>query len=188
MIAVLFALMLPSATVEQREMENARSVHISVGGVWLSRFDLQSSPGVNLAVTHYLNRSLAIDYVNASYFFTYEQPQAIAIREATGYQSNREWPRLLVGIGGRYAFAYGKMLIEASSTVLHFVPEISAHVGGMITHTALRPAFDLGLGLRIHGGKHFTVALEYVFVGSIEGPGTRFIVGGMPKLSLGVVF
>ncbi len=183
MVAGFIAMLSTSVTVEQRVMSNARTVHLSATGAWLQRFDAWSSPGVGATVTHYIGQTFALDYLSGQYFFTYETEQAAAVRVATGFVSNRERPRALIGIGARYAFAYGKLLLEAPGVVVHFVPEISLHVGGMLTHLALRPAFDAGIGLRVRAGSHVEISFEYQFVGSLEGG--RFIPGGMPRLSLG---
>jgi hypothetical protein len=187
MVAILLSVLLPCATVEERVYDAQRTVQLSAGAVWLSRFDLQASPGVSLTLSHYLSRSFALDYLSGAAFVTFDLPQAAAIKNATGYVSDREAPRALVGIGGRYAFAYGKMLLENTETVVRFVPEIALHIGAMITtQPAVHPAFDASLGLKILLGTRATIGLDYTFVGSLEGIRPQLIPGGMPRLSFGI--
>jgi hypothetical protein len=175
-------------TVQQRTFEDTRKVEISAGGVWLSRFDSMSSPGVSVQVTHHVSRNFAIDSLSAAWFFTFRSEESLRLERELGFRSNRETPQALVGIGGRYGFGYGKLLIEASKFVVHFIPEISLHLGGMVTRTALRPAFDVGVGVRVAVGSRVRISLGYEFVGSLEGRRYRFVAGGMPRVQLGVAF
>jgi hypothetical protein len=187
-IALLLILGAADATVEARVLEKRGTVTPTVSAVWLDRFDLRASPGVAFALTHYVSEIFAIDYVSGAYLRTVDLPQAVALRESTGFAIDRAQPIALVTAGVRVAFAYGKAMIERTGAVLHFSPEVSAHVGTLITDRGAYPAADVGLGLRVLLASRLTLYLDYKLVLSLEGRPVGLVVGGMPSLGLGWMF
>lgn len=172
--------------VEARVLEKRGTVTPVVTAVFLDRFDLRASPGVGLTLTHYLNEVFAIDYVSGAYVRTLELPQAVQLRERTGFTIDRAQPIALVTTGVRVAFAYAKALIERTHSVLHFAPEISLHVGALVSDRGGHFAADLGLGLRVLVVGHLVLYVDYKVLLSVEAPGV--VVGGMPSLGLGWMF
>ncbi len=175
-------------SVGPREFDNAHTLHIDVGASYLDRADLLASPGLSLTVSHYLNRSFALDYLNANLLFTFEKPEAAEIRRATGYIVAREPPQALVSVGARYAFGYGKLLIEHSGAILHFVPELALHVGLMVNGGSVHPEADVSLALRVKVARYVEVGADVSVIASIEGDPVAGVWGVMPRLFVGAVF
>lgn len=185
---IVLALLLMAAepsTVEDRVLSKQRTITPVVGAVWLDRFDLRGSPGVSLALTHYLTEIVAIDYVSGAYLRTIDLPASVQLQERTGFVIDRARPIALVTTGVRVSFAYAKALIERTRAVLHFSPEVSAHVGALISDRGAHFAFDIGLGLRVLLVQGLVLYIDYKLVISIE---RGAVVGGMPNLGLGWMF
>jgi hypothetical protein len=181
----LLALGAEPTMVEERALQKARTVTLSAQLTWLDRFDLRASPGAGLVLTHYFNEWFGIDYLSGFAFYTFDTPTAVAIRQQTGLEIDHGRPYGLATAGARVAFAYGKMLFEGTRTVIHFAPEASVHVGGLITDRGLRFAFDAGLGVRALVAGRLSIVLEYRVLFSID---NGFVVGQMPTLAIGWAF
>jgi hypothetical protein len=173
----------PAITVQDRVFTKSDTWSVVGGATILNRSDFYTSPGVAIAVTRYLDEVTALE-LQASWFFTYEHQAARDIYAATGFVQDHGEPRALAGAGARYAFAYGKMLMEASDTVVHFAPELAAHVGILATRQRLAPAIDVGVGVRVRIARRFVGVLEYRVVVSAE---PNVVVGQQPMLGIGLL-
>lgn len=185
MILLCLLLAADPSTVEDRVLQKAHTITPVVGAVYLDRFDLRASPGVSLALTHYVSEIVALDYVSGAYVRTLDLPAATQLRRDTGFEIDRARPIALVTTGVRFSFAYAKALIERTRAVLHFSPEVSTHVGALISDRGAHFAFDVGLGLRVLLVSGLVLSVEYKLVFSVESP---VVVGGMPNLGLGWMF
>lgn len=173
------------ATVSQRVMDNANTVHLLAGPAWLTRFDLLQSPGLTVQATRYHSRTSAWDIVSLTGFFTYTPGPTQRVREATGYVPSSRRPRVHLATGMRYAWGYGKLLIENNRTVLHFIPEVAAHAGVLWTDEGVHPAVDASAALRVRLWEGVEVAASLRALVSFE---EGLVLGVMPSLLGGASF
>ena len=184
-LPILLTGLLAATTVQDRVFAKTDSLMPSVGVGLLDRHDLMLSPGIRLDVTHFFDESVGLDYLHGAAFFTRDTAGARSIRDTTGYVPDRGRPRALLSVGGRYALAYGKLLIEHSTLAVHCSFELSAHLGGLWTSAGLAPAGDIGAALRISLARYLLVMIDYDLVLSVETASGRTAVGNLPALLIG---
>jgi hypothetical protein len=175
-------------TVEDRLFAISDRVMVVASASLLDRNDLLISPGIGVVVTHYLDDTFGVDYLLAQHFWTRERAAARQLREEVGYRPNRDWPSNQLMAGVRYAFGYGKLLMQPGGAVLHFIPELGLH-GGVVLADAgagARGAWQMSLAVRTLVAQHLLALVEIRLLASFEREG--LVVGTQPALGAGVMW
>jgi hypothetical protein len=134
--------------VERRRFEKLDHLVTRVGFSWLSRGDLRVNPGVSADVAWYPEETLGLDLISTTLYFSTLSETALRIRKERGLLPDSQKPVLRLMTGGRWAFAYGKLLVEDAGAVVHLDASLGAHLGLLITDQAPNPGMDLGLAVQ----------------------------------------
>lgn len=137
-----------SHRVERRHFQKSGRALVRTGFAYLSRGDLFTNPGVSLEGTWYPDEAVGVDLLSATLFFSSLNHTAEALRRSTGLLPDSQRPIARLATGARFAFAYGKLLVEELDAVIHVDLSVSAHVGTLITSAAPNLAGDLGLAIQ----------------------------------------
>lgn len=157
------------------------------GASYLSRGDLRVNPGLALELTWYPQESIGIDLVSATLFASSLSSTAEALRRSTGLLPDSQKPLARIGTGARWAFAYGKLLVEDAEVVVHADASTFAHLGVLVTDEAVNAAGDVGLAFQVGIGARFLLWLDASWLLSYERRSTSSFASG-PAASLGVGF
>ncbi len=154
--------------VSQRRFAKERHVLVKTGFSYLSRGDFYQNPGVSAEVSWYPLEYLAIDFLSATVFFSQLRKTAAALRESTGLLPDSQKPIARVTVGGRFAFVYGKMLVELLETILHFDLSVGLHLGALITDRAPNFGGDLDLSFQVLAYGRLLAWTQLAWWGSYE--------------------
>lgn len=171
--------------VEQRSFDKEGRIFTRALFAWWSRADLRLDPGVTGEATYYFSERFGLDLLSVTGFFSSLESTAAELRRSTGRLPDSQAPILRLMTGARYAFAYGKFLIEGPDLVVHADLGAVARAGVIITDASVNPSADLGLGLQLRLGEHGLVAAEACWLGGYEERTTTSFAGGL-MLSIGV--
>jgi hypothetical protein len=170
--------------VEGRMFRKSGRVITRAGFGWLSRGDLRSNPGITADLTWYPIETIGIDLLSSTFFFSTLTATADALRRSTGLLPDSQKPIARLMPGARWAFAYGKLLIEDADAVVHVDAALCGHLGVLVTDRAPNPAVDLGFALQA-GLQHAVVFLEASWLLSYEDRTTSSLASG-PQASAGL--
>jgi hypothetical protein len=144
---------------------------------------------VSLDVTFHPFETLGLDLISATGFFSKLGSTAAALRTTTGLLPDSQRPYARVASGARYAFAYGKLLVESIDLVVHMDASLSAHLGVFVTDRAANPGGDLGLTLQALVGARTLIFLDARFWVGYEDRETTALAGGpMATVGAGYLF
>lgn len=171
--------------VEARSFDKQGRIFTRALFAWWSRADLRLDPGVTGEASYYFTERFGLDLLSVTGFFSSLDSTAADLRRSTGRLPDSQAPILRLMTGARYAFAYGKFLIEGLDLVVHADLGAVARIGVIITDASVNPSADLGLGLQLRLGEHGLVAAEASWLGGYEKRTTTSFAGGL-MLSLGL--
>lgn len=183
---------LPTPKVEERVegrlfQKTGRGIG-RAGFSYLSRGDFYNHPAVSAEASYYPVEWVGID-LGATLFFSHLNGTADALRRSTGLLPDAQKPVVRLVAGGRLAFAYGKLLVEALGTVVHLDASALFHLGVLKTDTAFNPALDLGAGLQVRAYDRLLIYTDFLWVLSYESrTQSNFAAGPMATLGVGFLF
>lgn len=175
----------PRHRIERRRFERAGHIHVRAGFSYLSRGDLYVNPGVAADVTYHPTELLGLDLLSATVFASSFGSTARALRETTGWLPDSQRPRARLTAGARFAFAYGKILIESLDLILHVSGSASAHLGVLVTDRTANPGGDVGFSLDLLAFDRALVYVETFWFLSYEKRERSRLAGG-PIATLGI--
>lgn len=150
----------PVSTVEARRFAKRGRVHLRVGAEYFGREDFWISPGVAFGVGYAPWEWLGFELAGAVYFSTLDAA-AEALRRDRGLLPDAEQPHGRVELGARWAFAYGKLLVEPTERlILHFDLGLSLRAGGLVTNRTFNPGGELALSVETGIGDRWLVWAE----------------------------
>jgi hypothetical protein len=183
----------PSLRIQRRFVEKKGRLATYVGFAYLGRSDFYRSPGVEVAGSYYLLESLAVD-VRASYFFTYETDELVALSRTTGFVPDTRPSRMTLLAGGRWSFGYAKLKL-GDLAVVHFEPQLFLYGGVHFTarpdwgDVGVWPIGEVGFGFLVHATRRVQARLDAgLTVGGEQRTSYVAVVGGFPVLAVGVLF
>jgi hypothetical protein len=168
----------PDHAVEHRRFAKAGRGVARVGFSYLSRGDLYTNPGLALEGTWYPLEWLGVD-LSGTVFFSHLGQTAADLRRQTGLLPDAQRLKGRVAAGGRFAFAYGKVLIETLDTVLHLDASVHLHLGVMLTERTVNFAGDTGLSLQVVAFRRLLVWVDASWVLGYEDRVRRDLMGGV---------
>jgi hypothetical protein len=174
----------PTGRVELRVFQKEGHVIVRTGFTYLARADFYTNPGVSVDVAWYPWEFLDFE-LTGSYFFSELTSTAEALRKTTGLLPDSQRPRATAMGGARFAFAYGKLLIEWLETVVHADAGISLHAGVLITDDAVNFAGDVSLGVQVVAFERLLVFLEAGWLAGYEERSTTSFASGL-ETSIGI--
>lgn len=174
----------PTARLELRLFQKQGRFIVRTGFTYLARADFYTNPGVTLDVAWYPWEFLDFE-LSGSFFFSQLTGTAEALRKTTGLLPDAQRPIGTAMGGARYAFAYGKLLIESLDTVVHADAGLSLHLGVLITDEAVNFGGDLSLGFQVVAFDRLLVWLEAGWLASYERRSTSRFASGL-EASIGV--
>jgi outer membrane beta-barrel protein len=170
--------------VELRLFAKESHVIARAGFSYLSRSDFYTNPGISLDVAWYPLEVLGVELSGTGYFARLSST-ADALRRTTGLLPDSQKPLARIGAGARWAFAYGKLLVELLSTVIHVDASAAAHVGVLITGDAPNFAADAGLSIQAVAWDRLLFFVEGLYFMSYERRTTTTFASG-PQLTIGL--
>lgn len=171
-------------TVENRAFRKAGRLHLRLGGTYLAREDFWRSPGLTGEVGYQLLEVLGVDLSSTVYFSTLEAA-ARDLRVEQGLLPDAQQPILRLALGPRWAFAYGKILLEGTPVVLHLDASLLLRLGAMVTDRGVNFGGDLGLAVQVGFEERWLVWAEVAAWVGFEDRQSSSVAGG-PMASLGV--
>lgn len=174
-------------TVEQRLFRKDGRLIARAGFTYLSRGDFYRSPGIALDATWNASEQLGIDVVSSTLFLSHLTATAAQLRRTTGLLPDSQKPVLRLATGGRWSFAYGKVLVEALDRVVHFDASATAHAGVLFTNETVNPGGDLGLALQARAHDRVLVWIEAAWFLSYEARTSSSVASG-PMATIGMGF
>jgi hypothetical protein len=179
----------PQHRLEYRRFQKNGRLLARAGFSYLSRGDYYTNPGITVEASYYPAEMVALDVVSATVFFSQLGATADALRRQTGLLPDAQRPRFRLMSGARFAFAYGKLLIEELDAVIHLDANITAHVGGLFTDQTLNAAGDLGLAFQALVADRMVLAVEATYFISYEQRSASSVASGpMGTIALGFLF
>jgi len=182
----------PEVRIQRRYVEKKHRFALYAGFAYHGRADYYRSPGVELALSYHVLESLAID-LRGDVFFSIPSDELKEIAAKTGYIPDSRPSRAAVQVGVRYSLGYAKLRIT-STRALHFEPQAFAYIGVHITQgdfsdLAVAPIGELGIGFLIYATRHVQARLDAgLTIGGEQRTKYVAVVGGLPVLSVGVMF
>ena len=174
--------------VERRFFEKTERFVVKSGFSYLSRGDFYENPGISLDFSWYPLEFVAIDFVSATMFFSQLGSTATSLRETFGILPDSQKPLARITAGGRFAFAYGKVLIEEVGAVVHLDASIGLHLGALVTEDAVNFGGDIGLAFQAAVFSRFLVWLDVSWFGSHEArTSSSFSSGPIGTIGVGLV-
>ncbi len=170
--------------LELRVFQKEGHVIVRTGFTYLARADFYTNPGVSLDVAWYPWEFLDFE-LSGSAFFSRLTGTAEALRKTTGLLPDSQKPIARAMGGARFAFAYGKLLIEQLETVVHADLGLSLHLGVLITDQAVNFGGDVSLGVQVVAFERLLVWLEGGWLGSYENRSTTRFASGL-ETSIGI--
>jgi hypothetical protein len=174
----------PSGRIELRVFQKEGHVIVRAGFTYLARADFYTNPGVSLDVAWYPWEFLDFELSGSAYFAQLTST-AEALRETTGLLPDSQKPIARAMGGARFAFAYGKLLIEALDTVVHADAGVSLHLGVLITNEAVNFGGDLLLGVQVVALERLLIWVEGGWLASYERRSTSSFASGLAT-SIGI--
>lgn len=175
--------------VERRFFEKSERFVAKAGFSYLSRGDFYENPGISLDLSWYPLEYVAIDFVSATAFFSSLGSTAAALRRDFGILPDSQKPLARVTTGGRFAFAYGKILIEEVGAVIHLDASIGLHLGALVTDEAVNFGGDVGLSFQAAIFSRVLVWLDVSWFGSFENrTSSSFSSGPLGTIGVGLLF
>jgi hypothetical protein len=168
----------PTSRLELRVFQKEGHVILRAGFSYLARADFYTNPGVSLDVAWYPWEFLDFE-LSGTYFFSELTSTAEALRKSTGLLPDSQRPIARAMGGARFAFAYGKLLIEWLDTVVHADAGISLRLGVLITSEAVNFGGDLSLGVQVVAFERLLIFLEGGWLASYEKRSTSSFASGL---------
>lgn len=178
----------PSAprTVERRLFTKQGRFHLRAGGAYWAREDFWISPGLTAELGYAPLEWLAVD-LSSTVFFSELDAAARDLRVEQGLLPDAQQPILRLVIGPRWSFAYGKILIEGTETVLHLDASLVLRMGAMFTDRAVNFGGDVGLAFQVSLDEGWFAWGEIAgWIGFEERQSSSLAAGPLGSLGLGV--
>ncbi|MEQ8274326.1 MAG: hypothetical protein RMA76_44505 [Deltaproteobacteria bacterium] len=172
--------------VERRFFEKQDHFLVKTGFSYLSRGDFYSNPGVSIDLSWYPLEFFAIDFVSSTIFFSQLNNTATELRETFGLLPDSQKPYARVTAGGRFAFAYGKVLIEELGEVVHLDASVGLHLGVLATDRAVNLGGDTGLTFQAAVFERFVVWFDFSWFLSFEERSDEGTVASGPMGTVGL--
>jgi hypothetical protein len=177
----------PGGRIELRVFQKEGHVIVRAGFNYLARADFYTNPGVSLDVAWYPWEFLDFELSGTGYF-SQLTGTAAALRKTTGLVPDSQKPLARAMGGARFAFAYGKLLIEALDTVVHADAGVSLHLGVLITDEAVNFGGDVSLGVQVVALERLLFWVEGGWLASYEKrSSSRFASGLSTSIGIGVL-
>ncbi|MBI3070889.1 MAG: hypothetical protein HYY84_02050 [Deltaproteobacteria bacterium] len=171
--------------VENRVLTKRGHLFPRLGFAYLFDESFYRNPGLNLGASHYLTETLAVDG-DATLLFSSLNAAGQAVVDTTGLVPDAAAPELLLSLGVRWAFGYGKMQIESGGGIARLIPSVAGH--GVVKKTAVdwNGGFRMELALLLQLHRYFNVSIAWAFVGTVEFRGSRsFHASQLATLAVG---
>jgi hypothetical protein len=153
----------PSGRLELRVFQKEGHVIVRAGFNYLARADFYTNPFE----------------LSGTYYFSQLTNTAEALRKTTGLLPDSQRPIARAMGGARFAFAYGKLLIEWLGTVVHADAGLSLRLGVLITNEAVNFGGDLSLGVQVVAWDRLLIFLEGGWLASYEKRSTSSFASGL---------
>jgi hypothetical protein len=182
----------PELRIQRRFVEKKHRFAVYAGFAYHGRADYYYTPGVDIAVSFFALESLSID-VRGDAFFSVPTSELRELASRTGYIPDTKPSRAAVQAGVRWSIGYAKLKLTATRT-LHFEPQLFAYMGihiteGPFSRLEVAPLADLGIGFLVYMTKRVQARLDAgLTIGGEQRTQYVAVVGGLPVLSLGVMF
>jgi hypothetical protein len=180
----------PETRIQRRFVEKKKKIAVYAGFAYHGRADYYYTPGIDIAVSYFPLETLSID-VRGDCFFSVPTPELKELASRTGYIPDSRPSRAAVQAGVRWSFGYAKLRITGTRT-LHFEPQLFAYLGIHITDGSslqVAPLADVGIGFLLYATKRVQARIDAgLTIGGEQRTQYVAVVGGLPVLSLGVLF
>ena len=182
----------PELRIQRRYVEKKHRFALYGGFAYHGRSDYYYSPGIELAVSFYALESLAVD-LRGDCFFSVPTNELKEVAANTGYIPDTRPSRAAVQAGVRWSIGYAKLRLSATRA-LHFEPQLFAYIGIHITQgdfaqLRVAPLGDVGIGFLVYATRKLQARLDAgLTIMGEERSQYVAVVGGLPSLSLGVMF
>ncbi|MBI4817070.1 MAG: hypothetical protein HY791_12480 [Deltaproteobacteria bacterium] len=174
--------------VENRAFSKQDRVLPRVGLAYWTRGDLRENPGIRIDASWYPSERFGLDLISATLFFSTLDASADDLRRIYGALPDSQRPIARVTAGPRFAFAYGKLLIEGLDVVVHMDASLALHLGAISTDVTTNFAFDLELAFQALFADRFVGFVSISAIGSYEArTRSSFDAGPMISGGLGIV-
>lgn len=174
------------ATIESRSFQKEGRWHLRAGGSYLALEDFWISPGVSAELGYYPWESLGVDTSATLYFSTLTEG-ARELRGTQGLLPDAGQPLARLVVGPRWSFAYGKFLLEGTSSVLHFDMSLLLRLGVLVTDQNANFGGDIALAIQVGFEQRWLLWAEIGgWVGSDSGRRSGLSVGPAGTLGVGV--
>ena len=176
-----------AARVERRVMRKKNRFAIRTGATYLAREDFYETPGLAFELSWYPHEWFAVDVTGSAYFASLNSTAA-DLRRRLGLLPDSQKPLGQFMVGGRFAFAYGKFLIETLGVVMHADASVTAHAGGLVTDQTINFVGDVSLAGQVRLDDHFVVWLDIGWLLGFERrSASNFMAGPRGSAGIGVL-
>ncbi len=172
--------------VERRFFEKQDHFVVKTGFSYLSRGDFYDNPGLSIDLSWYPLEFFAIDFVSSTIFFSQLNATATELRETFGLLPDSQKPYARITGGGRFAFAYGKVLIEELGAIVHLDASLGLHVGALVTDRTVNLGGDTGLAFQAAVFDRFVVWFDFSWFFSFEERSGQGTLASGPMGTVGV--
>jgi hypothetical protein len=182
----------PELRIQRRYVEKKHRFALYAGFAYHGRADYYYSPGIELALSYHVLESLSVD-LRGDCFFSSPTSELRELAQRTGYIPDSRPSRAAVQAGLRWSIGYAKLRLT-STRALHFEPQLFVYLGvhiteGVFSRLEVAPLADIGIGFLIYATKRVQARLDAgLTIGGEQRTQYVAVVGGMPVLSVGVLF
>ncbi len=171
--------------VDRRFVQKTGHAQLSLGLAYLARGDFYRNVGLEGTFAYWLDEAFALE-AQAALYNAGDTDATDQVRRDLGFVPNAHREQAIVTVGGRWSVAYGKALVGKDS-IIHFDPQVFAHVGMHSAEDAIGPMADVGLALGARPKRWLELRLDFALVLQAEErrDGWAPILGYKPLLSVG---
>lgn len=171
--------------VERRVLEKRGHVFPRLGFAYLVDRSYYTNPALDLGASIFVTETIAID-IESAFLFSSLNSAGKAVRDLTGLVPDAAEPELLLSIGARYAFGYGKMQVDGVEGIARFVPTVAGHFVIKKTDADWNAGFRLEIAFLFQLHRYLTASIGWAFVGTFENRSSgNFMASQLPYISLG---
>ena len=172
-------------TLQQRFAVKEGRPFFHLAGATLIRDDFYHSLGYGLDAGYFPRESIGLE-LRLLHMRSRLSAEGQRMREEFDVVPDLRAPQALATVGARISTGYGKVLTPGDY-VVHFDPQIVAHVGAMLAERRVVPTATIGLGLLTHWrrGVQVKLDLQMMINGESRNRGWVLATGFFPVLSVG---